>query len=145
MSSCLQSHELQRARLLCLSLSPGVWSNSCPSSQWYHPTISSSVIPFSPHLQSFQHQGFFQWISSSHQVPKVLELQPEHQSFQWIFRVDLLESYTKALITKCKDALYINMIAEYIYNKAVVLKYANVLTHLENLLKLSYRSFIQIP
>ena len=48
-------------------------------------------------------------------------------------------------MTKCKDALYINMIAEYMYNKVVVLKYANVLTHLENLLKLSNHSFTQIP
>ena len=127
------------------SFTPRVCSNSCPLSQWYHPIISSSVIPFSSHLQSFQHQGLFQWVSSSHQVAKVLELQLEHQSFHWIFRVDLLESYTKALITKCKDALYINMTAEYMYNKVVFLKYASVLTHLGNLLKLCNHSFIQIP
>ena len=44
---------LQHARLPCLSLSPGVCLNSCPSSQWCHPTISPSVIPFSSCLQSF--------------------------------------------------------------------------------------------
>ena len=44
-----------------------------------HPTISSSVVPFSSHLQSFQHQGLFQWVSSSHQVAKVLEFQLQHQ------------------------------------------------------------------
>ena len=38
----------------------------------------------------FQHQGLFQWVSSSHQVAKVLGLQLWHQSFQWIFRVDFL-------------------------------------------------------
>ena len=38
----------------------------------------------------FQHQGLFQWVSSSHQVAKVLELQLQHQSFQWIFRIDFL-------------------------------------------------------
>ena len=43
----------------CLSLSPGVCSNSCPLSQWYHPTISSSVTPFSSCLQSFWASGFF--------------------------------------------------------------------------------------
>ena len=37
-----------------------------------------------------QHQGLFQWVSSSHQMAKVLELQLQHQSFQWIFRIDLL-------------------------------------------------------
>ena len=68
------------------------WSllNSCPSSQWYHPTISSSVIPFSPVFNLFQHQGLFKWISSSHQVAKVLEYQLQRQPFQWISRTDLL-------------------------------------------------------
>ena len=37
-----------------------------------------------------QHQGFFRWVSSSHQVAKVLEFQLQHQSFQWIFRTDFL-------------------------------------------------------
>ena len=52
MSDSLQPHELQHARLPCPSPTPGACSNSCPSSQWCHPTISSSVIPFSC-LQSF--------------------------------------------------------------------------------------------
>ena len=46
--------------------------------------------PSPPALNLSQHQGLFQWISSSHQVAKVLELQLQHQSFQWIFRVDFL-------------------------------------------------------
>ena len=62
--------------------------NSCPLSQWCHPTILSSVIPCSSWLQSFPASGFFQWVDFSHQVAKVLEL--HHQSFQWIFRVDFL-------------------------------------------------------
>ena len=53
MSSSLWPHGLQHARLPCPSLSPGVCWNSCPLSQWCHPTISSSVIPFSSRLQSF--------------------------------------------------------------------------------------------
>ena len=44
----------------CPSPTPGVYSNSCPLSQWHHPTISSSVIPFSSHLQSFPATGSFQ-------------------------------------------------------------------------------------
>ena len=48
----LWPYELQHARLPCPSLSPGVYSDSCPLSQWYHPTISSSVILFSSCLQS---------------------------------------------------------------------------------------------
>ena len=47
----------------------------------------SPVVPFSSCPQSFQHQCIFQWVNSSHQVAKVLELQPQHQSFQWIFRL----------------------------------------------------------
>ena len=50
---------------------------------------SSSVIPFSFNLS--QHQGLFQWVGSSHQVAKVLELQLQHQSFQWIFRTYFLQ------------------------------------------------------
>ena len=53
MSDSLQPHRLQHARLPCPSPTPRACSNSCPSSQWWHPTISSSVIPFSSHLQSF--------------------------------------------------------------------------------------------
>ena len=52
MSDFLQPHGLRYARLPCPPI-PGACSNSCPSSQWYHPTISSSVIPFSSCLQSF--------------------------------------------------------------------------------------------
>ena len=45
-------------------------SNSCPLSQWSHPTTSSSVIPFSSYFNFSQLQGLFQWVSSSHQVAK---------------------------------------------------------------------------
>ena len=47
------------ARPPCQSSTPGVYSNSCPLSQWCHPTISSSVIPLSSHLQSFPASGVF--------------------------------------------------------------------------------------
>ena len=56
---CLVTHGPHHARLPCPSLSPGVWRNSCPLSQWCHPTISSSVIPFSSCLQSFPASGSF--------------------------------------------------------------------------------------
>ena len=64
--------------------------NSCPLSWWCHPTISSSVTPFSPALNLSRLQGLFRWISSLHQVAKVLELHLHHQSLQWIFRTDFL-------------------------------------------------------
>ena len=78
------------ARLPCMLLSPGVYSNSYPLSQWCHPTISSSVVPFSSCLQSFLASGCFPMISSSHQVAKVLEFQLQHHSFQRTRRTDLL-------------------------------------------------------
>ena len=53
MSDSLQPQGLQHARILCPSPSPGVCSNSCPLSQWCHPTILSSVVPFSSCLESF--------------------------------------------------------------------------------------------
>ena len=59
-SNSLRPHESQHARPPCPSLTPGVYSDSCPLSWWCHPTISSSVVPFSSYLQSFPESGFFQ-------------------------------------------------------------------------------------
>ena len=55
----LQLHGLQHARFPCPSATPRACSNSCPLSRWCHPTISSSVIPFSSCLQSFPALGSF--------------------------------------------------------------------------------------
>ena len=60
MSDSLQCHGWQHARPPCPSPTPGTYSNSCPLSWWCHPTVSSSVIPFSSHLQSFPASGSFQ-------------------------------------------------------------------------------------
>ena len=60
MSNSLQPHGLQNARPPCPSPTPRVYSNSWPLSRWCHPIISSSVIPFSSHLQSFPASGSFQ-------------------------------------------------------------------------------------
>ena len=59
MSDSLWPHGLQHARPPCPSPTPGVYLNSCPLSQWCHPTISSSVIPFSSCPQSFPASGSF--------------------------------------------------------------------------------------
>ena len=59
MSDSLRPRGLQHARLPCPSPTPGVYSNSCPSSLWCHPTISSSVVPFSSCPQSFPASGSF--------------------------------------------------------------------------------------
>ena len=95
-SDFLWPHEPQHTRPPCPSPTPRVHPNSCPLSLWCHPTISSSVISSPPALNLFQHQGLFQWVSSSHQVAKVLEFQLQHQSFQWTprlisFRIDWVD------------------------------------------------------
>ena len=59
-SNSLRPHRLQHARPLCPSPTRRVYSNSYPSSQWCHPTISSSVVPFSSRLQFFPVSGSFQ-------------------------------------------------------------------------------------
>ena len=59
MSDSLQPHELQHARPPCPSPTPGVHSNSCPSSRWCHPAILSSVVPFSSGPQSLPASGSF--------------------------------------------------------------------------------------
>ena len=63
---------------------------SCPLSRWCYPTISSSVAPISSCPQSFPVSGSFPVSRPFSQVAKVLELQLQHQFFQWIFRVDFL-------------------------------------------------------
>ena len=66
-SDCLRPHGLQHARLPCPLPTPGVYSNSCPLSQWCHTAISSSVVPFSscpqslPASESFPMNQLFTW------------------------------------------------------------------------------------
>ena len=87
-SDFLWPHGLQHARLPCPSPTPTICSNSCPSSQWCHPSISSSVVPFSSWFQSFSASGSFQMKQFFTSFAKVLELQLQHQSFQWKLRTD---------------------------------------------------------
>ena len=90
MSDSLWPSELQHARLPCPLLSPWV----CPNLFIDSMMTSSHLIlyrpPSPPTLNLSQHQGLFQWVSSWQQVAKVLEFQLQHQSFQWIFRIDFL-------------------------------------------------------
>ena len=72
MSNSFRPHGMQWARLSSPSLSPRICSDSCPLSRWCHSTISSSVVLFSSCLQSFPAPGSFQWVSSLHQVAKIL-------------------------------------------------------------------------
>ena len=89
-SDSLRTHELQQARPPCRLPTPGVYSNSCPSSQWFHPAISSSVAPSPPVHNTPSIRVFFR-VNSSHEVAKVFKFQVQHQSFQWTPRTDLLQ------------------------------------------------------
>ena len=79
------------ARQASLSIT-NAWasSNSYPLSWWCHPTISSSVIPFSSHHQSFPASGSFQMSQFFASGDKSIGVSVSHQSFQWIFRTDLI-------------------------------------------------------
>ena len=80
-SKSLWPHGLQHASPLCPSPTLGVYSNSCPLNQWCHPTILSSVVPFSSHLQSFPVSESFPMSQLFTSVAKELEFQLQHQSF----------------------------------------------------------------
>ena len=82
-SDFLRPHELQHARPPCPSPNPGVHSDSCPSSQWCHPAISSSVIPFSscpqslPASESFPMSQLFAWGGQSIGVSALASVLPK--------------------------------------------------------------------
>ena len=96
MSDSSWPHGLQGTRPPCPSPLPGVYPNSCPLSQWCHPTISSSVAPFSSHLQSFPASGSFQ-------MSQLIHIRwPKYWSFS--FNISLSNEYS-GLISFRKDWL----------------------------------------
>ena len=98
MSDSLWPHEQQHARLPCPSPSPWVGSKSCLLSQWLHPTISSCCPLLLPIFSSIR------VFSSLHQVAKVVELQLQHQSLQWIFRIDFLYDWLVWSLCNLRDS-----------------------------------------
>ena len=89
-SYSLRPHGLQHARLPCPSPTPSVYSNSCPSSQWCHPAISFSVIPFSSRLQSFPASGSLQMSQLFASGGQSIGVSASASVFQLIFRTDFL-------------------------------------------------------
>ena len=83
LSNSLRPHESQHARPPCPLPTPGIHSNSCPSSRWCHPTISSSVIPFSscpqslPASESFPMSQLFAWGGQSTGVSALASFLPK--------------------------------------------------------------------
>ena len=103
MSDSLRPHGLQHARLPCPSPAPGACSNSCPSSWWCHPTISFLCHPL------LLLPSIFASIPL-HQVAKVLEIQLQHQPFQWVFRTDFPWGLTDliSLLSKGLSRVFFN-------------------------------------
>ena len=98
MSDLLQPHESQHARPPCPSPTPGVHSDSCPSSQWCHPAISSSGVPFAscpqslPASDSFPMSQLFAWGGQSTGVSALASFPPEKSqgwSSEWIGWISL--------------------------------------------------------
>ena len=89
-SDSSRPYGLQHAGPPCPPPTPRVYSDSCPWSRAIHPSHPLSS-PSPPAFNLSRHQSLFKWVSSSHQVAKVLEFQIQHQSFQWTHRTDLLE------------------------------------------------------
>ena len=92
MSNSLWFHGPKHARLSCPSPSPRACLHSCPLSWWCHATISSSVIPFSC-LLSFSASGPFPVTQLFASGGQSIELQLQHQTFQWIFRTDFFQGW----------------------------------------------------
>ena len=90
-SDSLRPHVLHHTRLPCPSSTPELTQAHV---HWVGDTTQPShplSFPSPPAFNLSQHQGLFQWVGSSYQVAKVLELQLQHQSFQWIFRIDFIQ------------------------------------------------------
>ena len=91
-SNSLRPHESQHARPPCPSPTPRIYSNSCPSSRWCHPAISSSVVPFSSCLQSLLASGsfpmsqLFTWGGQSIGVSAPASVLPMNTQDWWVFK-----------------------------------------------------------
>ena len=135
-SDSLRPHGLQHASLPCPSPTPGACSNSCPLSRWYHPTISSSVIPFSslpsifPSIRIFSNElalriwwpkywNFSFNISPSNEYSGLISF-----SIDWFglfavprtFKSLLQHHSSKASILRCSAFFMVHILLTYIYN-----------------------------
>jgi len=90
MSDSLQPHEPQHTRPPCPSPTPGAHPNPCPANWWCHPTISSSVVPFSSLPQSFPASGSFQMSQIFTSGGQSIGVSASTSVFQWTPRTDLL-------------------------------------------------------
>jgi len=124
-SDSLQPRGLQHARLPWPSPSLRACSNSV---HWVSGAIQLSHPLSSPSPPAFdlsQHRGLFQWVGSLHQVAKVLELQLQHQSFQWIFRTDFFRIDLFDLWTRCQKFMSVSSPAEWVMKMKWIFMHKN--------------------
>ena len=136
-SNSLWAHEPQHTRPPCSSPTPGVHSDSHPSSQWCHPNISSSFIPFSCFKSFLVSESFpMSWLFFL-QVAKVLELQFQHQSLQWIFRTDFFQDWLIWSSCSPRDSQESSPTPQFISINSLVLSfpYGPTLTSIHGLLE----------
>ena len=124
-SDSLWSHKSQHARPPCPSPTPRVHPNPCPLSRWCHPTISSSVIPFSSHLQSFASSGSFRmnrFSASSGQrtgasaLPSVL---PMNIWMDWLYLL-AVQGTLKSLLQHHSSKASISSVLSFVYSPTLI-------------------------
>ena len=123
MSDSLRPHELQHAKPPCPSPTPGACSNSCPSSQWCRPTISSYVIPFSSCLKTFPASGSFpvsQFFTSGSQSTGASVLTMHSQGWFPLALTGLI-----SLLSKGLSRVFSNTMVESIGSSALSLFYGS--------------------
>ena len=139
MSKSWWLHGLQHARLPWLPLSPRVDSGSCSLIWRCYATISISFTPFSSRLQPFPASTSFQWVGTSNQVARVLELQ--HQSLQWIFRVASFRiDGFMSFLSKGLSRVFSNTTVQSINSSVLSLLYGPTLTSIHDCWK-NHHSF----
>ena len=120
MSDSLRPHGLQHARPPCHHQLPELAQIHV---HWVSDVIQPShpLSSPSPAFNLSQHQGLFKWVSSSNQVAKVLEFQLQHQSFQWIFRIDFLEDWL--VWSPCSQGILKNLLQHH-SSKALIAQHS---------------------
>ena len=124
-SDSLRPHEPQHARPSCLSPTPRVYPNSCPLNPWCHPTISSSVVPFSSHLQSFPASGSFpmsqlfalggQSIGVSAST-SVLPMNTQDWSLEWTGWISLQSKGLSRVFSNTKIQKHQSLVLSFLYS-----------------------------
>ena len=126
-SNSLQPHGLQHTRLPCISATPGACSHTCPLSQWCHPTISSSVIPFSSCLQSFPLSGSFpmsQFFASGGQsIEASASVLPMNITLRYLLKFPLrLRIYSQF----CKYSVYLKRMSIFCLCRRCICVYSHI-------------------